>query len=228
MTAAAVLSLCMVLPPAAASAAQQGVRVTLPSFKVTLNGQEVDNSHREFPLLVYKDITYVPMTWQDSRMLGLETEWTEQSGLVIEEAKVTASYDGYARTTANGKAYTASIASFPVTVNGKAISNWKEDYPLLSFRDMTYFPLTWRFAHDEFGWAYSWDSKQGLTITSDTPIIQDVELPDMREIARFFSSKATITLQVLMTVRLVLYFGPPLTIPQQGNWSIPILQRESS
>lgn len=175
--AAAVLTLSMALPPSAASAAQQGVRVTLPSFKVTLNGHEVDNSHREYPLLVYKDITYVPMTWQDSRMLGLETVWTEQSGLVIEEAKVTASYDAFARTAANGKVYSASIASFPVTVNGKAISSQQEEYPLLSFRDMIYFPLTWRFAHDEFGWDYNWDSRQGLSITSDKPIIQDVELP---------------------------------------------------
>lgn len=34
------------------------------------------------------------------------------------------------------------------------------------FRDVTYFPLTWRFAVDEFGWMYSFDSKNGLNIYS--------------------------------------------------------------
>ena len=49
---------------------------------------------------------------------------------------------------------------------GKAIDNKKEEYPLLVFRDITYFPLTWRFAVDEFGWNYTFDSTKGLNITS--------------------------------------------------------------
>ena len=35
------------------------------------------------------------------------------------------------------------------------------------FRDITYFPLTWRFAVEEFGWNYSFDNKAGLRITAD-------------------------------------------------------------
>lgn len=31
---------------------------------------------------------------------------------------------------------------------------------------MTYFPLTWRFAVEEFGWEYHFDAKSGLSIRS--------------------------------------------------------------
>ena len=63
---------------------------------------------------------------------------------------------------------------FAITVNGKSIDNSKEEYPLLVFRDVTYFPLTWRFAVDEFGWNYTFDGKTGLNITPvPTAIVPD-------------------------------------------------------
>jgi hypothetical protein len=48
---------------------------------------------------------------------------------------------------------------------------------LLSFRDVTYFPLTWRFVHDEFGWDYQWSDTDGLSITSHNPQVQTALLP---------------------------------------------------
>jgi hypothetical protein len=39
----------------------------------------------------------------------------------------------------------------------------------LNFRNVTYFPLTWRFTADEFGWEYSWDEKSGLQINTGDP-----------------------------------------------------------
>jgi len=59
------------------------------------------------------------------------------------------------------------------------IDNTKEEYPLLLFRGLTYFPLTWRFAVDEFGWAYSFNHKDGLIINSANPtvITLDIKTP---------------------------------------------------
>ena len=67
--------------PAPAALAADTVQVTLPGFTVTLNGQVIDNSYRQYPLLVYKDITYFPMTYYDCRFLGVETDWTRKNGL---------------------------------------------------------------------------------------------------------------------------------------------------
>lgn len=163
--------------PKESFAAEQSVTVTLPGFEVTLNGNKVENQYREYPLLTYKDITYFPMTWYDCRLLGLVTEWTPEEGLAIAEGNVASSYVPYTTDRKNANSYKATVPTFGITVNGKTIDNSKEQYPLLIFRDVTYFPLTWRFAHDEFGWEYAWDNANGLTIASGNPQIKTVNLP---------------------------------------------------
>ena len=170
--------LAMSLHTAPALAAD--VTVTLPTFPVTLNGVTMEQSKSQYPMLVYKDITYVPMTWADTRLLGLESSWTQQKGLIIEKVDVVqdqktaqAAYKPYTVSTVNGKSYKASTASGKITVNGKSITNSSEKYPLLIFRDITYFPLTWRFAVTEFGWDYSFDAKNGLVITPKATVSSD-------------------------------------------------------
>ena len=165
------------LPPRTSLAEGQTVRVTLPSFDVNLNGTKVENQYRKYPLLVYKDITYFPMTWYDSRLLGLETEWTQTEGLKIVKSNVTSSYEPYKTTQKNSNSNMATIPASKITINGKIIDNSKEEYPLLSFNNITYFPLTWKFAHEEFGWGYSWNHSEGLFIVSDNPKVENINLP---------------------------------------------------
>lgn len=159
-------------------AEQYSVKVKIPDFEVRLNGQRIENQDREYPLLVYNNITYVPMTWYDSRFLGLEANWSRGEGLTIKKSLVTSSYIPYKSDYMNTTTYTAEVISSTINVNGKSIDNSKEEYPLLTFRNVTYFPLTWRFAHDEFGWEYYWDSIEGLSINSHNPQLGTVKLPE--------------------------------------------------
>lgn len=142
------------------------VRLFLPKFKVTINGQEIDNEFREYPFIVYQDITYFPMTYHDSRFTGVETQWDNTAGLTIQKFEGAWEYKFTERKVSNASKYFGDIATFPVVVNGKKIDNANEKYPLLLFRDVTYFPLTWRFAVDEFGWDYSFTKEDGLVIRS--------------------------------------------------------------
>ncbi|MFA7079011.1 MAG: hypothetical protein WC147_11470, partial [Syntrophomonas sp.] len=48
-----------------AYAASGNVKVVLPASKVTLNGTVIENATNQYPLIVYKDITYFPMTYYD-------------------------------------------------------------------------------------------------------------------------------------------------------------------
>jgi hypothetical protein len=148
--------------------AGKGVTVTIPAYGVTMNGVRIDNSYIKYPFIVYKDITYFPMTYNDCRFLGLETEWKgNTAGLSIEKPGITAAYLPQKASAKNGSRYQANVPGFPIKVNGKAVDNSKQDYPLLSFRDITYFPMTWEFGVKEFGWDYSFDGKNGLAIRSD-------------------------------------------------------------
>lgn len=171
------LLVSLFVPAGQMKAAGTSVKVTLPKFAVKLNGHTVENQYREYPLLVYRDITYVPMTWNDTRLLGLEAAWSQATGLIVKQSPVTSSYAPYKSSKRNASSYTAQLSASAVTVNGKVIDNSKEQYPLLTFRDMTYFPLTWRIAHDEFGWDYKWNAASGLSITSHNPQLQSAGLP---------------------------------------------------
>ena len=78
------LALCLL--PGEAGAAGESERVTLPGFDVTLNWAAFSNDYSRYPLLVYKDITYFPMTYHDCRLLGLTTSWSAAEGLSIDRS----------------------------------------------------------------------------------------------------------------------------------------------
>lgn len=178
-----VLIFCMILFPRQIDA--KSVQVSLPTFTVQLNGYIIDNKHEQYPLIVYKDITYFPMTFRHAQFMGLKANWYEEkSTLFVGNAGVSSSYlEPYTAPLANRKTYTASIVSNKVAVNtidpSRYLNNETEEYPLLSFRDVTYFPLTWKFAVNEFGWEYRFNSTNGLvinTIGAFRPIIDDTKI----------------------------------------------------
>lgn len=72
------------------------VKANIHTFDVAFNETKIENKNRQFPLLVYKDITYVPMTYYDSRYLGLISNWeNETNTLSIEKDNITCAYRDY-------------------------------------------------------------------------------------------------------------------------------------
>ncbi|HVI41760.1 MAG TPA: DUF5050 domain-containing protein [Anaerovoracaceae bacterium] len=169
LTAVLILSLVAGMPVTSFGAqAAKNVNVKLPGFPVIVNRVTLDNNYDKYPFIVYNDITYFPMTYSGCRFLGLESEWKGNAeGLSIGKTGITAAYLPYKSATRNGGSYRAAIPAFPIKVNGKAVDNSSLEYPLLSFRDITYFPMTWEFGVSEFGWDYSFSTKDGLVINSD-------------------------------------------------------------
>jgi hypothetical protein len=148
------------------AAANRTVSVKLPSFQVTVDGQNIDSTKLKYPLLVYKDITYFPLTWHVGKGMGLKTHWSQESGLSIiafSNNKTLLTMEA-GNQFVKGKPYKAQIVDSPVTVEGVKIDHSKETYPLLLFQEVTYFPMTWRYAHDSFNWNTSWDRQTGLAI----------------------------------------------------------------
>ena len=208
-----------------AYAASQTVSVKIAEFPVTLNDLQVGNNHldkisensdykyyAQYPLLVYKDITYFPMTWNYSELLNLDTSWTQEKGLVIGQGDPDRwkefRYDS--RDSKNNINQTASIVDFQVTVNGKLIDNSKEPYPLLLFRDVTYFPLTWRFAVDEFNWKYDFSASDGLRIDSNNNIAYLAAVPSTGrwEAGVFYSVYIRGDLKIWMEISYPVYVKP--------------------
>lgn len=164
-----VILIMFLLIPSNVMAKSKEVKINIPKFPISINGQKMEVEKSQYPPIIYNDITYFPMTYDNSEFLGVKTNWDKKSRTlkVDKNLLITGNYNGYIQNRKNNIHYTASIPDFKIIVNGKNINNTKEKYPLLIFRDITYFPLTWRFCHNEFGWDYSWNDSDGLTIKSD-------------------------------------------------------------
>ncbi len=137
--------------------------VTIPDYPCIIKNQDVYYQDSLYPLLSYRDVTYFPMTWGYCKALNLSSAWVEGEGLYIayfpssgeEELPV---YE----TRSNAKTQTATIPTYPIYINGKAMDNRTAQYPLLNFRGVTYFPMTWDYAQGEFNWTADWDGSRFL------------------------------------------------------------------
>lgn len=170
---AALLLALLLQMPALATEKEGKVSVKLPSFAVTLNGTQIDSKNSEYPLIVYRDITYFPMTYHGAHFLHLKCNWysAEPKGILFVGYSETSeqSWTDYPAKGKNPQIATATVAEYRIAVNttdgDKFLDNVSEDYPVLNFRGVTYFPLTWRFAVNEFGWDYQFDHENGLRIS---------------------------------------------------------------
>jgi len=149
----------------------KNLTATLPKFDITLNGMKIKNNDRlypfiVYPFIVYKNITYFPMTYYDSRFLNLETRWETKKGLMVLKNSELGEYITETTKIGHPTMIYPTIAEFDIYVNNKKINNQSETYPLLTYKDITYFPMTWRFGVDEFKWEYKFTNENGLVINS--------------------------------------------------------------
>ena len=69
--------------------------------------------------------------------------------------------------TANPSGMQAKIADFGITLNGTKVTNSKLAYPILSYNDITYVPMTYNCAHT-LGLETEWDGSKLTISTLDT------------------------------------------------------------
>ncbi len=152
------------------------VVVSVPEFDVRVNGQLIATEYSNYPIIQYKGITYFPMTWDYLNGIGLFLNWSETLGLEINKSSnVTELTQEFLQGNYElGAKLDAIIAEYPIRVNGQDIDNAQEEYPILSCNNVTYFPMTWRYAVTEFGWETEWSDTNGFgIITSDSYELND-------------------------------------------------------
>ncbi|MBI9010702.1 MAG: metallophosphoesterase [Clostridiales bacterium] len=140
------------------------VSVEVPEFEVSLNGEVIDSDHSIYPIFVYRDLTYFPMTSDFVKGLGIRLHFDGKTGIDIRKGTVSVFKQEFLSHEPQDKMFKASLVTFPIHINGKLIDNINEPYPLLMYKDVTYFPMTWRFAHDEFNLDYRFTNTTGLSI----------------------------------------------------------------
>ena len=199
-------------------------KVLVPDYPFVINGTNIDFKNSLYPVISYNDITYFPMTWHYCRMLGVTTDWNDETGLRVEKANATAEPIEYQRAD-NARELYAVLPKYDIFVNGKKIENDSEEYPLLNFRNVTYFPLTWDFIINEFGWNYTFDSENGLVINSAEE--KKENLDNFRTVGYYSYDLFEEPLEKLQTDKLT-HIMYAFLIPQKDGSVLPLAEEENA
>ncbi|MCS7462303.1 hypothetical protein N0M98_19360 [Paenibacillus doosanensis] len=170
----------MLLPlfPANSHAAAGEVQVRIAAFPIQVNGQLINNRQSEYPFLVYNDVTYVPLNWDTVQELELRLDWSPEEGLQLYRSCCTnreweisaldkAPYKPVlTASNALNRSYTANVSTYPIQVYGQQVNNAEAPYPFLEFRNITYLPLTWDYAHRRLMMDLQWSAEGGLAVWS--------------------------------------------------------------
>lgn len=154
---------------APAQAEESSFPMQLPSFPVQVNGLKIDSERSSYPVLTYNHMVYLPVKpFADT--LGLEVAWDAARGLKINRRErpsgIRPTVESKDKTSVNRR-YEAVLPGFPIEVNGKSINNAGEPYPLLLVDNVSYLPMTWRYAHNDFGWRTDWSAQEGFQLTTE-------------------------------------------------------------
>ncbi|MBR3933152.1 MAG: hypothetical protein IKJ68_04525 [Clostridia bacterium] len=154
-----VLSICLLLSFSSFNvmANDNVVDVLIPDYQIIIDDSLVYYADSLYPFLNYKGITYLPMTYEYARGMNLATGYLEGSAFMVSYNPCDDKLPVY-ETRVNQKVNTAVIPQYKIYVNGKNTSNANAEYPLLNFRGVTYFPMTWEYAVNNFGWDLSFEN----------------------------------------------------------------------
>ena len=164
------LSLCLFIFITLFAAAYfaEDAAVTLCPFPVTVNGQEVNLKSSEYPFITYRDITYMPLTYDMCRFAGISLS-DMSDGYFISASLPEIS--GFSSQTAQVKSVTAQFPERPAYIMENRLENYYRDadYPVLMYNGIVYMPLTWHVAVDLFDWDLSFTGR-GLEIDTSSSV----------------------------------------------------------
>lgn len=160
--------------------ANNTVSAVIPDYQIIIDNASIYYADSMYPFLNYKGITYLPMTYEYSRAMNLTTGWLEGTAFMVAYNPCDDKMPVY-ETVANKKYNTAVVPTgYNIYVNGKKTDNSKAEYPLLNFRGVTYFPMTWEYAVENFGWEINFKSNV-FTINTENNTAYRWTLEEKRE-----------------------------------------------
>ena len=119
----------------------KSVDVHLPTFDIYVNEVKVENDYKKYPFIVYKGITYFPLTYDDAKFMGWNLKWIQKTKElhVVSTEQVNYQWGDYKQ------------------VKGK--------YPVLVYNDVTYLPLVSDYYYEDSSMSYVFSKEKGLEIT---------------------------------------------------------------
>ncbi len=137
-------------------------------FDVNINNVIIDNEYSEYPFILYKDITYFPLTYNMNSFMGVCSDFDGEQLDIHKCDSITEDYKPYQTQIKNdlNEEYAIFIPNYSIYINGMLINNMKEEYPFINYKGITYFPMTWKNTFERFGFSYEFTPSEGLKVNN--------------------------------------------------------------
>lgn len=132
---------------------------------IYINGEKIINAHSVYPYFVYDDIIYLPLTVENSKILGFKLLWDEEKKTIqLSSAPVTMSNYEEQWIKQDWKTLAAQKSEKKLMINDKPYVS--ETYPIFDFNHISYIPLTQEVVYDFLGWDLYYNSFTGLYLST--------------------------------------------------------------
>ncbi|TCT16321.1 hypothetical protein EDC18_102338 [Natranaerovirga pectinivora] len=161
---------------------EQEINISERKFNVSIDGIFINDINAIYPTIIYNNIVYLPLDWINCKWLGISVNIGENNEIIIDttgEVRSSVSLDY--EWNINLESIEMGIITNEIIINGKSIDNTLEAYPIMKYEypveiysnliiqdSRIYFPLTWKWIVDEFGWFYEWHPQTGLRIQTQS------------------------------------------------------------
>lgn len=162
------------------------IDVMIVDYDVIFEGELLNISQSQYPILAYKETIYMPMTTDILKGAGLKLQYSSEEGLKIDRKNFRSTFkqgflDGENKL---GSIRQARIVTYPIELNGRMIDNIHEEYPVLSYKGIAYLPLTDSNLEKELNWQVTWDDDHHMIIDVLTPRVYEymITQPDKKSL----------------------------------------------
>lgn len=137
------------------------------NFNIEINDVLVEKEKSQFPILMYNEIVYLPMTWQNLQALGLKVQFESNSVYINKVKEVVAGYSNGEENSNFPEVISLALPERKIYINDILLENEKVEYPILEYNGLFYLPMSDEFVEDMLGIDLEFSSTAGLFINSE-------------------------------------------------------------
>lgn len=157
----------------------KSVDIHLPTFNIYVNEVKVENDYKKYPFIVYKGITYFPLTYDDSKFMGWNLKWIKKTRElhVVSTEQVNYQWEEYKQVkgkTKNKKIMKAKTPEFKIKFGDEYLPKTIGKYPVLVYNHVTYIPLVYDYNYEDSCMSFVFSKEKGLEITRPEALHLDI------------------------------------------------------
>lgn len=158
--------ICLQVP----SFALETFELEVVNYEIEINDVRLETNKSQYPILNYKEVTYLPMTWQNLQSLSLNVKFDSTNVFISKAEEMASGYTNGEELKAFPESVSAVLPERNIYINDVILENKIQEYPILEYKGVLYLPMSDSFANKLLGIKLSFNTVSGLKINSDLQV----------------------------------------------------------